>query len=154
MKRCKSCLTKAEAKRDICPVCGINQEKKKNSLTALEAKVRRSARGIRGVALFHLALSLIGTTLLLTAYIKGKTPSHFIVQMVILITYYSILMITAFGLSHYRYWAYKTTTIFYFLIGIMFTISVQIPGALMILVLLYLIGNGTAKAIFERHALS
>ncbi len=152
MKRCKSCLTKTKNKTGVCPVCGTDQDKKKNALSPAEAKVRRSARNIRGVAQFHLVLSMVGMGSLLIARAWEQLPDPFVVQMSILVFCYCILMITAFGLVQYRYWAYKISTTFYFLIGIVFTISVQIPGILIILTLLYLIGNGTAKALFERRA--
>lgn len=154
MNRCNHCLTKAEPEDGACSICEIGPNKKKKDLSQKEKKVRKAARGIRGVVLFHLALFVTGVTALLTAKAGGETPEHFAVQMTILLSSYTILLITAFGLARYAYWAYKVTTTFYFLIGIMFTISVQIPGVLIILLLLYLIGNGTAKAIFERRALS
>jgi len=119
----------------------------------LEIKTRRAARNIRGVALLHLILSIAGIGSLLVAKVWEQPHEHLAVQMSIILSCYSILMITAFGLSQYRYWAYKTTTSFYFLMGIMFTISVQIPGILIVLTLLYFIGNGRAKAIFERRTL-
>lgn len=153
MKRCKNCLAKAEPENDLCPVCGIGLNKKKSDLSDVETKTRRAARNIRGVALLHLILSIAGVGSLLVARAWNQIPEHFMVQMAILLSCYSILIITAFGLSQYRYWAYKTATAFYFLMGIMFTISVQIPGILIMLILLYFIGNGRAKAIFERRAL-
>lgn len=153
MKRCKNCLAKAEFEHDPCPVCGIEPNKKKSELSTLEAKTRRAARSIRGVALLHLILSIAGVGSLLVARAWEQIPEHFMVQIAILLSCYSILMITAFGLSQYRYWAYKTATAFYFLMGIMFTISIQIPGILIVLMLLYFIGNGHAKALFERRTL-
>ena len=62
----------------------------------------------------------------------------------------------AFGLSRYSLWAYKGAVIYYFLIGMVNVISIQhgeihALGILMALVALYLVGNGTAKAIFERR---
>ena len=64
----------------------------------------------------------------------------------------AINLILAFGLSRYAFWAYRLATVYYFLIGIVNIISVQLPGILLLLTLLYLVGNGTAKAIFERRA--
>jgi hypothetical protein len=57
----------------------------------------------------------------------------------------------AVGLSRYAFWAYRLATVYYFLIGIVNVVSVNLPGILMILILLYYTGNGTAKAIFERR---
>ena len=60
-------------------------------------------------------------------------------------------LVLAFGLSRYAFWAYRVATVYYFLLGIVNVVSVQLPGILLVLILLYCVGNGTAKAIFERR---
>jgi hypothetical protein len=64
----------------------------------------------------------------------------------------AINAILAIGLIRFAFWAYRLAIAVYFLLGIVFIISVAIPWALVVLLLLYLVGNGTAKAIFERRA--
>lgn len=153
MKRCNHCLSKPTVESETCPVCGIESTKKKKDLAVEEIKTRRAARNVLGVALAHLILASVGVGALLLAQQREQIPESFLGELTILLTCYFILLLTAFGLSRYAYWAYKLTTTFYFLIGIMFTISVQIPQALLILVLLYLIGNKYAKSIFDRGSL-
>jgi hypothetical protein len=142
MKRCKSCLTKSEAENGLCPICGIQQDKKKRALSPDEKKVRYHARAIRGVAMLHLIG--IGAGVISQYYFPIAA-----VAMLILI---AINLTLAIGLSRYAFWAYRLATVYYFLIGMVNIISVNLPGILMILLLLYFIGNGTAKAIFERRA--
>lgn len=57
----------------------------------------------------------------------------------------------AIGLSRYSLWAYRLAVTFYFLIGIVNVISVNLGGILVALIALYLVGNATAKALFERR---
>jgi hypothetical protein len=62
----------------------------------------------------------------------------------------------AYGLIHYSFVAYKAATVYYFLIGMVNVISIQkgaehLGGIVLVLIALYLVGNGTAKAIFERR---
>ena len=54
MKQCKSCLARAEAPADICPVCGIDQDKRHRDLTKEEKRIRTAARSIRCAAMLHL----------------------------------------------------------------------------------------------------
>ena len=55
------------------------------------------------------------------------------------------------GLACYAFWAYRMAVIFYFLIGMVNIVSINLPGILLILILLYAAGNGTVKALFERR---
>ena len=57
----------------------------------------------------------------------------------------------AFGLARYSYWACKAATVYYFLIGMVNVVSINLGGIALVLAALYLVGNGTAKAIFERR---
>jgi len=63
-----------------------------------------------------------------------------------------INLILAIGLIRFTFGGYRTAVTVYFLVGIVFTITVQIPMIFVALLLLYFVGNGTAKAIFERRA--
>jgi hypothetical protein len=151
MTRCNSCLTKAAAENGTCPVCGIGQAKKKSELSADETKVRHFARCILGVAVLH------GVGLVLCLYIlflynpKAAVEGGFVFPPAILAMLAILNLILAIGLGRYAFWAYKVATVYYFLLGIANVASVQIPGILLTLMLLYFVGNGTAKAIFERR---
>ena len=62
----------------------------------------------------------------------------------------------AYGLVRYSLLAYKAATVYYFLIGMVNVISIQhgavhLAGIALVLIALYLIGNGISKAIFERR---
>jgi len=141
MKRCRHCLAKAELKDDHCSICGIEQDKRKGALTPDEKNARYHARIIRGVAMLH----LVGVGAGLIAFLCYPFP---IAATLILAV---INLTLAIGLSRYAYWAYKMATVYYFLIGMVYIVSVSLPGILLILILLYCVGNSTAKAIFERR---
>lgn len=151
MKRCKSCLTKAESGNGPCSVCGIGQGKSRAELSPGEKRVRHCARGILGVAVLHMAGTLLCLYVLLIHNPAAAAKGEFVVSPALLATLSFINLILAFGLSRYAFWAYKLATAYYFLLGIVNIVSVQIPGILLMLILLYCIGNGTAKAIFERR---
>lgn len=145
MTRCKSCLIKAEPLNGRCSVCGNEQNKTSSDLTPAEKKVRLHARGIRAVAVFHLVGA--GAGLLMIAY--GLAPAPLLVLAV-------INLLLAFGLDRYSLLAYKAATAYYFLIGMVNVISIQqgvehLGGIALALIALYLIGNGTSKAIFDRQ---
>ena len=144
MTRCKHCLSKAEARDGRCSVCGIELHKGLADLSPQEKKVRFHARGIRAVAVFHLIAAGMGIILM------WCFPAPLPMAMIALIN-----CILAFGLSRYSLLAYKAATVYYFLIGMVNVISIQrgavhLAGILLMLVALYLVGNGTSKAIFER----
>ncbi|VGO16845.1 hypothetical protein PDESU_05437 [Pontiella desulfatans] len=145
MTRCKHCQTKAEPLKGLCPVCGIVQDKPFGNLSPAEKRIRFHAHGIRLVAMFHLIGA--GAGLVMLPYYP--TPAALAVLALI-----NILL--AFGLSNYSLIAYKGATVYYFLIGMVNVISVQqgvehLGGIALALIALYLIGNGTSKAIFERR---
>ena len=141
MTRCRHCLAKEPARDGGCPVCGIPRDRSRQDLLPLEKKVRFYARVIRGVALLHLISGAAAAILLPGA---GLPVAAAVVLAV-------INVVLAAGLSGYALWAYKGAVAFYFLIGIVNVISVNIPGTLVMLILLYAVGNGRAKAIFERR---
>jgi hypothetical protein len=67
-----------------------------------------------------------------------------------------INILIAFGLARYSLLAYKCATAYYFLIGMVNVISIQhgavhLGGIGLALVALYLVGNKSAQAIFERR---
>ena len=145
MNRCKHCLSNTALKNALCPVCGISPEKTSNDLSPAEKKARFHARTIRLVAMIHLMSA--GVALILISCFPAKIP---------LLILAAINVGLAIGLSRFSLWAYKGATVLYFFIGMVGVISIQ-KGAIyigwMILSLgaLYLIGNGTSKAIFERN---
>ena len=145
MTRCKSCLTKAEPLNGLCPVCGIDQNKKYGLLDPGEKKVRFHARSIRIVAMFHLLLAAMAI-LVMPEFSAPLAIAIFAV----------INASIAYGLVRYSLVAYKAATVYYFLIGMVNVLSIQqgsahLGGIALALVGLYLIGNGTSKAIFERR---
>jgi hypothetical protein len=117
------------------------QDKPKANLSAEEKPIRRSARQIRFVAIMHLVLAIA----LLLMIPELPFPNAVIISLSI------INAILALGLIHFTLWSYRIAVTIYFLVGIVFTISVQIPLVLIILLFLYLVGNKNAKAIFERR---
>lgn len=146
MPRCKHCLTKAEPENGLCRVCGIVQDKNKAALSPEEKKVRFYARGIRAAAMFHLIGSGAGIIMVTT----GMAPA-----MLLLLAFINLLL--ALGLDRFAMEAYKSATIYYFFIGMVNVISIQhgvenLAGIVLALVGLYLIGNKTSKAIFDRRA--
>jgi len=151
MKRCKSCLTKSEAENGLCPVCGIQPDKKKSGLSPDEKKVRHFARCILGVAGLHVVGLGLCLYVLFVLNPKAATENGFVFPPALLSILSFLNLVLAYGLSRYAFWAYRVATAYYFLLGITNIISVQIPGVLLMLILLYFVGNGTAKAIFERR---
>jgi hypothetical protein len=145
MTRCRHCRATAPLRNDRCPVCGILADVKAGELSCSDKKVRFHARAIRLAAMIH--LSGAGIALLLMSCFPAKIP---------LLLLALINASIAFGLSRYSLWAYKGATVLYFFIGMVGVISIQ-KGAVYLgwialsLVALYLIGNGTSKAIFERN---
>ena len=145
MKQCKSCLARAEALADICPVCGIDQEKRHRDLTKREKQIRTAARGIRLLAMSHLIIAAIAVLMMP----EFPVPAAIAVLAV-------INCFLAYGLVRYSLAAYKAATVYYFLIGIVNVISIQrgivhLGGIALVLIALYLVGNGTSKAIFDRR---
>ena len=153
MIRCKSCLAKAEPEHRQCPVCGIGQEKKRNELSPDEKRVRHFARCILGVSVVHAVGLVLCLYVLLIHNPEAAARGGFVFSPAILVTLAILNLALAYGLGRYAFWAYKVATAYYFLLGIVNVVSVQILGILITLTLLYFIGNGTAKAIFERRAL-
>lgn len=140
MKQCKSCLTRAEALADICPVCGIDQDKLRKDLTKEEKHIRTAARSIRYAAMLHLIGGGICIMIL---------PE---VAMQIALAAFAIINLTlAVGLIRYDYRAYKAAVVFYFALGIVNTITVNLLAIPLALLLLYVVGNRRAKAVFERR---
>ena len=145
MTRCRHCQSKAELRNGLCSVCGIDPEKKGTELSPEEKKVRFHAHGIRLVAMFH----LIGAAL--AVLVMPEFDANFAIA---LLTVVNTLL--AYGLVRYSLLAYKAATTFYFFMGMVGVISIQ-KGAIYIgwialaLIALYLIGNGTSKALFERN---
>lgn len=142
--RCRQCQSKAEPRNGLCSVCGIDPEKKTTDLSPAEKKARFHARGILAVAICHWIGALCGLIL------ASQFPSPF--PMIILA---AINIALGLGLFRYSLWAYKGATIYYFLIGMVNVISIQagpihLAGIALALIALYLVGNGTSKAIFER----
>ena len=153
MKRCKSCLAKADPEHGMCPVCGIGQEKKRNELSPDEKKVRYFARCILGVSGVHVVGLVLCLYVLLIHNPEAAAKGEFVFSPAILATLAILNLALAYGLGRYAFWAYRVATAYYFLLGIANVVSVQIPAILIALTLLYFIGNGTAKAIFERRTL-
>ena len=146
MQQCRHCLAKMEPRNGRCPVCGIDPNARPASLSPREKTVRRHARGIRMVAMFHLVAAGTGIVL-----INRLAPLP-------MVLFALVNVVIAFGLARYAFLAYKAAVVYYFLIGMVNVISIQhgpvhLGGIILSLIALYLVGNGTAKAIFERNLL-
>jgi len=141
MPRCRCCLTPASPESDRCPVCGVIAGRSGKDFSPEERKVRFHARLIRAAAMLH----LIGAGITLLAGFYAPIPPVAIAGLFI------INITLAFGLARFSFWAYRAATVYYFLLGIAHLVSVQLPAVLLVLVLLYIIGNSSAKAIFERR---
>jgi hypothetical protein len=125
-------------------VCGIDPEKKRRDLSATEKKIRRHARAIHAVAIAHL-VSLVLAVLIM--------PEFAAAPLIVLVALTNGFL--AYGLIRYSLIAYKVAIAIYFFIGMVGVISIQkgpiyLGWIAVALVALYLVGNGTAKAIFER----
>lgn len=140
MKQCKSCLARAKAIADICPVCGIDQDKLRKDLTTREKRIRIAARTIRFAAMLHLIVGGICIMILPEVGVKMALTAFAIVNFIL-----------AIGLIRYDYRAYKAAVVFYFALGIVNTITVNLLAIPVALLLLYIVGNSNAKAIFERR---
>ncbi|MDF7801404.1 hypothetical protein P4C99_18145 [Pontiellaceae bacterium B1224] len=143
--RCRQCYSKAEIRNGLCSVCGIDPGKKRSELSAEEKKARFHARGILLVALCHWIGAVCG--LILASHFPSPVP---------MIMLAAINIALGLGLARYSLWAYKGATVYYFLIGMVNVISIQagpihLAGIALALIALYLVGNGTSKAIFERR---
>ncbi len=104
--------------------------------------------------MLHLIGFVLSRYVLLIHNPAAVENGEFIFSPAIIVVLSAINLALAYGLSRYTFWAYKLATVFYFLIGIANIISVQLLAILITMILLYLVGNGTAKAIFERNSLS
>ena len=145
MTRCRSCQAKAEPRNGLCPVCGIEPDKRTGELSPVEKKVRFRAHSIWVVAIFH----LIGGTWAILMMPGFPAPAPIAVLAI-------INLALAYGLVRYSLIAYRAATVYYFLIGMVNVISIQqgienLAGIALALTALYLVGNGTAKALFERR---
>lgn len=143
--RCKQCLTKAEPRDGLCPVCGVEQGKKFRALSPTEKKVRFHARGVRALGMFHVVAA--GFSLLTLPYSPAPGPMAALAIINILL---------GFGLARFSLIIKKCAVTYYFLIGMVSVISIQhgsvyLGGIALCLVAIYLVGNGTARAIFERR---
>jgi hypothetical protein len=143
MTRCKHCLTKAEPLGGRCPVCGIAPGKASADLSPVEKKVRRHCGAIQLLAVLHLAGAIAGliTFINIPGSILGRACAGLGI----------IGAILAFGLIRYSLWAYRLAVVFYFLIGMVNVISINLGGILVSLIALYIVGNGTSKALFGRR---
>lgn len=151
MNRCRSCLTKAAPENGTCPICGIQQDKKKSALSPDEKNVRHFARCILGVSVLHLAGLVLCLYVLLVYNPEAAATGGFTFSPAIVMGLSILNLILAYGLSRYAYWAYRVAVAYYFLLGIVNIVSVQLLGVLIVLILLYFIGNSTARSIFERR---
>ena len=145
MTRCRHCLTKAVPQNEPCPVCGLVPDNRFRLLTHKEKRVWFHARGIRIVALCHLTAAAMGI-LMMPEFAVPPAIAMFAV----------INLLLACGLIRFSLLAYKLATAYYFLIGMVMVISIQqgvgpLIGIGLSLAALYLVGNRTAKAIFERR---
>ena len=107
--------------------------------------MRFHAHGIRGVALCHLIVAAMAIMML------PELPAPAAIAALAVIN-----LFLAYGLARYSLVAYKAATVYYFLMGMVNVISIQrgaihLGGIAMALAALYFVGNGTAKAIFERR---
>lgn len=145
MALCRQCLTKAEPRNGLCPTCGIVQDKKRGELSSDERKVRFHARTIRIIAMLHLIGAAMGIMML------PEFPAPAAISVLA-----AINLALAYGLVRYSFVAYKAATVYYFLIGMVNIVSIQhggihLGGIAFALIALYIVGNGTARAIFERR---
>lgn len=147
MTRCKHCKAKTDLIDNRCTYCGIDQDKSPKELTKQEKKIRLHAHGIRMVALAHIFFAGI------MLFQMPEFSSAAIIAALVVINFS-----LAYGLLRYSLVAYKAAVVYYFVIGMVNTVSIQrgpehLAGLLMCLLALYLIGNGISKSIFERRPL-
>ncbi|WP_372808905.1 hypothetical protein [Pontiella sp.] len=143
MMRCKHCWTKADPQNGQCPVCGIVPDKPNGDLSAAEKKAQRYARAILLLAGLH----ALGALAVLVAFIN--MPGSILGRACALLAAISATL--AVGFLRYALWAYRLAVVLYFLLGMVNVISINLGGILVSLIALYLVGNGTSKAIFERR---
>jgi hypothetical protein len=145
MKRCKHCKAKAEFVNNRCPCCGIEEGKNATDLTKAEKKSRFHAHGIRLVALTHIFAAAI------ILFQMPEFPNPAVIAVLVVVNF-----VLAYGLMRYSFVAYKAAVVYYFVIGMVNTVSIQrgpehLGGLLLCLLALYLVGNRNSKAIFERR---
>lgn len=138
-------MTKAKSDSGLCPVCGIDQEKGYRDLTQNEKRTRRAARHIRLLAMLHLVFAGI-------LFMRMGETEHRLAMAVIAI----INLVLAVGLIRYDFRAYRIAVVCYFGFGIVNVISIQhgsvhLGGIALALIVIYIVGNRMAKAIFERR---
>jgi len=140
MKRCRSCRTPAEAPDGRCAVCGITPDKAPGDLTPEEKRIRRAAHNIRFLAMLHLILA--GVLIMQLT----ESDQRFGLGVIAVIN-----MVLAIGLIRYDYRAYRLAVVCYFGFGIVQTISVNLIWIPLALTMIYVIGNKTARDLFERR---
>lgn len=145
MTRCKHCKAKAQLIHNRCPYCGIEDGKQSRDLTKEEKKARFYAHGIRIVALVHIFAAAI------ILFQMPEFPSPAVVAVLVIVNF-----ALAYGLMRFSFIAYRAAVVYYFMFGMVNVVSIQrgpqhLAGLMICLLALYLIGNGTSKAIFERR---
>lgn len=143
MKQCKNCRIRAESENGICPVCGIDQEGKELSRRA--KKVRFHARAIRTLAVLHLIIGVMSIMMM------SEFSKPFAIAILA-----AINIVLAYGLVRFSRIAYKAAVGVYFFFGMVNVISIQhgvvhLGGIAFALIALYIVGNATSKAIFDRQ---
>ena len=138
--RCNHCRNRAETTEGPCPVCGLDPRSHLRDLGPAQRRVRRKARHIRLVAMVHLTLAGLGILMLPELPKPGA-----------IVAISTVNLVLAIGLIRYALWGYKAAVVAYFLFGMASVVNINPVGMATTLLLLYLVGNGTAKAIFERR---
>jgi len=153
MKRCKSCLFKADVDDGICPVCGIDQAKSKKDLSKEQKRIRYAAIGIRSVAVLHLLGGVILLVILPSLLLRYASQGTYSASLILAVVYSFIVgivfLVLAFGLWKYAKWGYYAAAATYGIILFMNLISPNI-GLLVVILSAYCIGNRNARAIFNR----
>ncbi|QBG48443.1 hypothetical protein EGM51_13945 [Verrucomicrobia bacterium S94] len=145
MTRCKHCKTKTDLIDNRCPCCGIEAGKNPADLTKAEKRVLFHALGIRAAAIAHVFAA--GVILFQIPHF----PSPAVIAVLVIIN-----AGLAYGLLRFSLAAYRAAVVYYFMFGMVNVVSIQrgpehLGGLLLCLLALYLIGNRTSKAIFERQ---
>ena len=148
MIRCPHCYQKVELLDGFCPVCTLHPNKTYRIMNKKERNIRSKIVGIYLTALTHLCIAIALPYLLLresdwtTGAITGFGALHFLI----------FLLLSKFSLLGYR-----LAVVYYFAYGMVCVVTIQRSnfgeqgiGLILCFIALYLIGNQTAKSLFEK----
>ena len=148
MMRCPHCYQKVELLDGYCPVCTLHPTKTYKVMQKKERLIRSKIIGIYLTAFAHLSISITLPYLLQkeSDWSNGAIAGFGILHLIIFIL-----------LSKFNLLGYRIAVAYYFAYGMVCVVTIQRSnfgeqgiGLILCFIALYLIGNQTAKSLFDR----